>query len=55
MTKFDAIVIGPGQAGTPLAEKLTHEGQRAAIVGCNRLLKTSFGSDMKMNSYEVLR
>ena len=29
---FDAIVIGAGQAGPPLAERLTKEGQSVAIV-----------------------
>ncbi len=32
MKKFDAIVIGAGQAGPPLAEKLTQEGLKTAII-----------------------
>jgi len=32
MKEFDAIVIGAGQAGPPLAEKLTQEGLRTAII-----------------------
>lgn len=32
MKEFDAIVIGAGQAGPPLAEKLTQEGQHTAII-----------------------
>lgn len=35
MKKFDAIVIGAGQAGPPLAEKLTQEGQHTAIIERN--------------------
>ena len=35
MKKFNAIVIGAGQAGPPLAEKLTQEGQRTAIIERN--------------------
>lgn len=35
MKKFDAIVIGAGQAGPPLAEKLTQDGQRTAIIERN--------------------
>ena len=31
-TKFDAIVIGTGQAGPPLAERLTKAGWRVAII-----------------------
>ena len=30
--KYDAIVIGAGQAGSPLAQKLTQEGLHTAIV-----------------------
>ena len=32
MTKFDAIIIGSGQAGTPLAFKLASEGKKVAII-----------------------
>ncbi len=32
MKKFDAIVIGAGQAGPSLAEKLTQEGLKTAII-----------------------
>lgn len=32
MKKYDALVIGAGQAGPPLAEKLTQQGLRTAIV-----------------------
>ena len=32
MKKFDAVVIGAGQAGPSLAQKLTEEGLRTAIV-----------------------
>ncbi len=35
MKKFNAIVIGAGQAGPPLAEKLTQDGQRTAIIERN--------------------
>jgi pyruvate/2-oxoglutarate dehydrogenase complex dihydrolipoamide dehydrogenase (E3) component len=30
--KFDAIIIGSGQAGNPLAKRLSREGKRVAIV-----------------------
>lgn len=30
--KFDAIIIGSGQAGNPLAKKLSKEGRRVALV-----------------------
>ena len=30
--KFDAIVIGTGQSGPPLADRLTQEGLRTAII-----------------------
>jgi pyruvate/2-oxoglutarate dehydrogenase complex dihydrolipoamide dehydrogenase (E3) component len=32
MTAFDAIIIGAGQAGPPLAERLTGAGMRVALV-----------------------
>lgn len=32
MKKFDAIIIGSGQAGNPLAKKLSKEGRRVALV-----------------------
>ncbi len=32
MTKFDAIVIGSGQGGTPLAEKLADQGWSVALI-----------------------
>lgn len=32
MEKFDAIIIGSGQAGTPLAKRLSKEGMRVALV-----------------------
>ena len=32
MTKYDAIVIGSGQGGAPLAHKLADLGQKVAIV-----------------------
>lgn len=32
MTHYDAIVIGAGQAGPPLAEKLTDNGLRCALI-----------------------
>jgi pyruvate/2-oxoglutarate dehydrogenase complex dihydrolipoamide dehydrogenase (E3) component len=32
MEKFDAIVIGSGQAGNPLAKRLSEEGRRVALV-----------------------
>lgn len=32
MEKFDAIIIGSGQAGNPLAKKLSKEGRRVALV-----------------------
>ncbi len=31
-SKFDAIVIGTGQAGAPLASRLADEGQRVAVI-----------------------
>ena len=30
--KFDAIIIGSGQAGNPLAKRLSREGKRVAVV-----------------------
>src|SRR6476620_1911040 len=32
MKKFDAIVIGAGQAGVPLAKKLAKAGKKVAII-----------------------
>jgi pyruvate/2-oxoglutarate dehydrogenase complex dihydrolipoamide dehydrogenase (E3) component len=32
MTKFDAIIIGSGQAGTPLAFKLASKKQKVAFI-----------------------
>lgn len=32
MEKFDVIIIGSGQAGTPLAKRLSKEGKRIALV-----------------------
>lgn len=32
MEEFDAIIIGSGQAGNPLAKKLSEEGKRVALV-----------------------
>ena len=32
MTQFDAIVIGSGQAGTPLAQKLADQGWTVALI-----------------------
>ena len=32
MEKFDAIIIGSGQAGNPLAKKLSNAGRRVALV-----------------------
>lgn len=31
-TSFDAIIIGAGQAGPPLADRLTRAGQRVAVI-----------------------
>ena len=31
-TRFDAIIIGTGQAGPPLASRLTEAGQKVAII-----------------------
>lgn len=35
-TRFDAIIIGAGQAGPPLAERLTKAGRSVALVERNR-------------------
>ena len=32
METFDAIIIGSGQAGNPLAKKLSREGRRVALI-----------------------
>ena len=32
MTKFDAIIIGSGQAGTPLVFKLASKGKKVAFI-----------------------
>src|SRR5215471_6768386 len=32
MTKYDAIIIGTGQAGPPLARRLTGAGMKVAII-----------------------
>jgi pyruvate/2-oxoglutarate dehydrogenase complex dihydrolipoamide dehydrogenase (E3) component len=32
MDKFDAIIIGSGQAGNPLAKRLSKEGRRVALI-----------------------
>jgi pyruvate/2-oxoglutarate dehydrogenase complex dihydrolipoamide dehydrogenase (E3) component len=32
MTSFDAIIIGAGQAGPPLADRLTRAGMRVAVI-----------------------
>lgn len=32
MEKFDAIIIGSGQAGNPFAKRLSKEGQRVALI-----------------------
>ncbi|MEX2350185.1 MAG: mercuric reductase [Flavobacteriaceae bacterium] len=37
MQNFDAIIIGSGQAGTPLAFKLASEGQTVALIEKDRL------------------
>ena len=31
-TAFDAIIVGAGQAGPPLAGRLTDAGQRVAVI-----------------------
>lgn len=37
MKKFDAIVIGAGQAGTPLAKKLAKAGKKVALIEKNQV------------------
>ncbi len=37
MTKFDAIIIGSGQAGTPLAFKLAAKGKSVAFIEKNKV------------------
>src|SRR6266851_4735682 len=37
MTKFDAIVIGSGQAGNPLSQKLADDGWSVALVEKDQL------------------
>lgn len=37
MKKYDAIIIGTGQAGVPLAAKLNKEGKKVAIIEKNKL------------------
>ena len=32
MTAYDAIIIGTGQAGSPLARRMAGEGMKVAIV-----------------------
>lgn len=32
VTDFDAIIVGAGQAGPPLAGRLTGAGQRVAVI-----------------------
>ena len=32
VTRFDAIVIGTGQAGPPLASRLSDEGYKTAVI-----------------------
>ena len=32
MKKFDAVIIGSGQAGNPLAKRLSEEGKKVALV-----------------------
>jgi pyruvate/2-oxoglutarate dehydrogenase complex dihydrolipoamide dehydrogenase (E3) component len=32
VTRFDAIVIGTGQAGAPLASRLSDEGLKTAVI-----------------------
>jgi pyruvate/2-oxoglutarate dehydrogenase complex dihydrolipoamide dehydrogenase (E3) component len=35
MEIFDAIIIGSGQAGNPLAKRLSKEGRRVALIECD--------------------
>lgn len=35
--EYDAIVIGAGQAGPPLAERLGQAGQRVAVIERHRM------------------
>ena len=37
MKKYDAIIIGTGQAGVPLAAKLEKEGKKVAIIEKNKI------------------
>src|SRR5712692_3683661 len=37
MTKFDAIVIGSGQAGNPLSQKLADDGWSVALIEKDQL------------------
>ena len=30
--KFDAVIIGTGQSGPPLAERMVREGMRVAVI-----------------------
>ena len=32
MKKYDAVIIGSGQAGVPLAKKIAHKGLKVAII-----------------------
>ena len=32
MKKFDALIIGSGQAGTPLSKKLARRGWKVALI-----------------------
>ena len=37
MKHFDAIIIGAGQAGTPLAKKLAMAGKKTCLIEKERL------------------